>query len=378
MRSAITVILRGTSLLLMAAACPAPAQSLSPQEVFRRGAPSVVVIEVYEDPENGPSRLIASGSGVVVQNHTEDKSSVLVATNCHVVDKAPEGVVTITQEKSYGIGFVQGRDAKHDLCLVHASIIGDSDSSGDIALYTDDKGNFSPKRIPAAQVGSSQNLEVGDAVYAIGAPQGLELSLSGGLVSGFREHKGSGYIQTTAPISKGSSGGGLFDAQGRLVGITTMYVKDGQALNFAVPADLIASIPEYKSDKIRTAPKNPTSESGIAKNQGRWHVISYDEPSNSTHYIDTKSLIASGNSITAWIKNTSGLGAAWIIDGKSIPYYEEFERINFSCDTWEIFVSESYITKHNGSQIASRGKLGPFTVSPTSDYDPVISAVCLP
>ena len=59
----------------------------------------------------------------------------------------------------------------------------------------------------AAVIGSSKTLEVGAKVYAIGAPHGLELTLSNGIVSSLREIEGGNYIQTTAAISSGSSGG---------------------------------------------------------------------------------------------------------------------------------------------------------------------------
>lgn len=77
-------------------------------------------------------------------------------------------------------------------------------------------------------------MAVGDKVFAIGSPIGMKNSLSEGIVSGLREHKGITVIQTTAPISPGSSGGGLFDAQGNLVGITTFKLIKGENLNFAV------------------------------------------------------------------------------------------------------------------------------------------------
>ena len=68
-----------------------------------------------------------------------------------------------------------------------------------------------------AKIGKAASLKIGEAVYAVGAPQGLELSLSDGIVSQLR---GSPIplIQTTAAISPGSSGGGLFDSEARLVG----------------------------------------------------------------------------------------------------------------------------------------------------------------
>jgi tetratricopeptide (TPR) repeat protein len=92
-----------------------------------------------------------------------------------------------------------------------------------------------------AQLGKATNLKVGDPVYAVGAPQGLELSLSDGIVAQLRGGPPP-FIQTTAAISPGSSGGGLFDKEGRLVGLTTLYIEGGQNLNFAMPVEWIGAI----------------------------------------------------------------------------------------------------------------------------------------
>jgi len=81
------------------------------------------------------------------------------------------------------------------------------------------------------------HLSVGEPVYTIGSPSGLENTLGEGIVSGLRNKKGMKYIQTSAPISPGSSGGGLFDIYGNLVGITTFLLEDAQNLNFALSAD---------------------------------------------------------------------------------------------------------------------------------------------
>jgi hypothetical protein len=85
------------------------------------------------------------------------------------------------------------------------------------------------------------DLRVGAAVYAVGAPQGLELSLSARLVSQLRGAEGGPLIQTTAPVSPGSLGGGLFDEGGNLVGLTNFQLGRGQNVNFAVPAEWVAS-----------------------------------------------------------------------------------------------------------------------------------------
>jgi hypothetical protein len=130
-------------------------------------------------------------------------------------------------------------------------------------------------RAPAIPLGSVSSLRTGQRVFAIGAPVGLELTISEGIVSALREVDEGTVIQTSAPISPGSSGGGLFDLSGHLVGITTFQHRYGQNLNFALPADWISRM------RARAAPAQvasstqpsrdavPTSESA-ALIQGQW------------------------------------------------------------------------------------------------------------
>jgi hypothetical protein len=109
---------------------------------------------------------------------------------------------------------------------------------------------------PAVPVGLVGSLRTGQRVYAIGAPQGLDLTISEGIVSSLRDVPGGTVIQTTAPVSRGSSGGGLFDAAGRLVGIVTFQHRYGQNLNFALPADWIGEM------RSRRASTGSTTSSG--------------------------------------------------------------------------------------------------------------------
>jgi tetratricopeptide (TPR) repeat protein len=95
-----------------------------------------------------------------------------------------------------------------------------------------------------ARLASSSKLRAGTHVFALGAPRGLELTITEGLVSAVRRfdrEESSGLIQISAPISPGSSGGGLFDRRGRLVGITTSFVTGAQGLSFAIPNEAVAS-----------------------------------------------------------------------------------------------------------------------------------------
>ena len=107
-----------------------------------------------------------------------------------------------------------------------------SDKARDIAVIKAHGQNF--RTLP---LGNSDRVQVGEDVVAIGNPLSLESTVSNGIVSGIRtvEEEGGKFLQVTAPISPGSSGGPLFNMAGEVVGITTMYLKGGENLNFAIP-----------------------------------------------------------------------------------------------------------------------------------------------
>jgi len=84
-------------------------------------------------------------------------------------------------------------------------------------------------------VSDGRHLGQGQKVYSIGNPMGLRHTMTSGIISGYREHKGRKFIQTDAPINPGNSGGPLIDEQGGLIGINTMVLRDAQGIGFAVP-----------------------------------------------------------------------------------------------------------------------------------------------
>ncbi|MFA6498292.1 MAG: trypsin-like peptidase domain-containing protein [Desulfurivibrionaceae bacterium] len=84
-------------------------------------------------------------------------------------------------------------------------------------------------------VTDNRHLGQGQKVFSIGSPMGLRHTVTGGIISGYREHKGRKFIQTDAPINPGNSGGPLIDEQGGLIGINTMVLRDAQGIGFAVP-----------------------------------------------------------------------------------------------------------------------------------------------
>jgi hypothetical protein len=220
-----TVLLRGACALMLAATM-ASAAALTPDRVYARVAPSVWRVFVFD--ESG--KPFGQGSAVVV-----GQGSVL--TNCHVVLKSKR--ITIKHDNVSYEARLQHADPAHDMCEL----------------------NVPGLAAPAVELGNSDELTVGQRVYALGNPKGMELTLSDGLVSALRKDRSSKLllIQTTAPISPGSSGGGLFDDEGRLIGLTTMHIKDSQNLNFAVAINWLRELPGHSASVITSVTRARTN-----------------------------------------------------------------------------------------------------------------------
>lgn len=257
----------------------------TPGEVYEQAAKSTVVVQNLD----GKGKSQGMGSGVILPDRD-------VVTNCHVVKGASQLKVRI-DNKAYP-ATLRYSDWDRDVCSLGVPGIS----------------------APAVVMGSSKTLKVGAKVYAIGAPQGLELTLSDGIVSSLREVAGGRYIQTTAAISPGSSGGGLFDENGTLVGLTTFYLAEGQNLNFAVPVEWVKELPK-RSTKTATAGQTAT--------QALNKVIELESSKNWPAMLEHS---------LRWTKAQPGSGDAWFSLGnayvkvgqtaKAIEAYQQALRID--------------------------------------------------
>jgi len=183
----------------------APPALADAREAFQAAKESVVVV-IGKGPTG---RTVSQGSGVALSRSE-------IATNWHVVAGATN--VQIQQR-------VDGEPVTREVRVVRAT------EEPDLAiLELTGSPALSPIEFAAEQP------EVGQSVYAIGAPRGLSLTLSEGIVSAVRTIRGTEHLQVTTSIASGSSGGPIVDGQGRLVGIASFLVEGEGELNFAITA----------------------------------------------------------------------------------------------------------------------------------------------
>jgi S1-C subfamily serine protease len=181
--------------------------ALPAQDLFKKVAQSVYWVRSDPTGISGSSRY---GSAIAVSDHE-------AVTNCHIVAQA-DVRLTLGGNKS-------GEGAEAELVAI------DFDADRCVVKTPSLKLN------PVSGIRRYDSLEVGEAVFAVGNPRGMERTLSDGLISGLRSQDDARLIQFTAAISPGSSGGGLFDAHGNLVAITSYSLKGAQGINFAIPAE---------------------------------------------------------------------------------------------------------------------------------------------
>ena len=230
--------------------------------VYKKALPSVVNItstQVAFDFFYGPVPQQGAGSGFVidVQGH--------ILTNYHVIQNARLLEVTTSDKKKYKAQVV-GTDPAHDLAVIQ----------------------IPAKAAPSAEIGDSKSLVVGQKVFAIGNPFGLNGTMTRGIISSIRSVRGPrGFIdeaiQTDAAINPGNSGGPLLNSRGQVIGINSMILTGGveqsAGIGFAIPINTAKSVLDdlvhlgharYPTLGVRTIPIGPdlADELGLSADYG--------------------------------------------------------------------------------------------------------------
>ena len=185
--------------------------SQTAEQIYKKVSGTVVVIQAY----NANDELVKQGSGVVIN----DKGYVV--TNYHLLEGCEKLEVL---HNKFLVPFVDiiGIDVQKDILIL----------------------KIDSKKFPSIKLGDIQKISIGQRIYTIGSPLGLENTISEGIISGLRNDEATGrnFIQMTASISPGSSGGAVVNEKGELIGISTLTMSEGQNLNFAIPIDDVLAV----------------------------------------------------------------------------------------------------------------------------------------
>ena len=181
---------------------PARANDLKPEQLYKKVLPSVMTLTVQK-----ADGTTATGTGFLAIKEG------MAVTAWHVVKDATRATAKFSDGEEFEVSGLVDNDGKRDVALVRVKEFG------------------RPLLLLATAAP-----EVGTKAYAVGAPEGLEFSLSDGLVSQTQKDGGVTLYQFSCPVSPGNSGGPLVNAGGEVIGVVSRQMRAGQNLNFAMPA----------------------------------------------------------------------------------------------------------------------------------------------
>jgi serine protease Do len=256
--------------------------------------PGVVLIQTYDSNGNA----LGQGSGFVIGKDGD------IVTCYHVMRGYSKATVTTSDEKKFQVRNVTALNKSDDLARISLSAVDYNFTNLSLNTTTPD---------------------VGQEVIAIGGPLGLEKTVSQGIVSAIRNNT----IQITAPISPGSSGGPVFNMKGEVIGVVSSQMKNGQNLNFAIPANLISAMqtasaelieelhtPDYSNEII--SPDTPPAKPSIAS-----------ESRCIQQFMETERYEDAVQCFNSTIKTYPSFASGWNCKGAALYYLTRYEEALF-------------------------------------------------
>ncbi len=245
-RSAISAISNANAIPSKAASFVNPLLNITPQ---------FYTANALASPTRDVSSLVKQIGEAVVQVRTPEglgsgffiNADGYLITNFHVI----EGETEISVEVYHQLNGQLDRETYKQVKIIAINKFHDL-----ALLHIEDKN--APK-FKYVTLGSSDALSVGDSVFAIGSPLGLERTVTEGILSTkTRELEGELYLQTSTQINPGNSGGPLFNLAGEVVGVTNMKITFGEGLGFAIPVELVKSFLDHR-DAFAYSTDNPNN-----------------------------------------------------------------------------------------------------------------------
>lgn len=270
-------------------------KSFEPREIVKLSAEAVVAIEAY----NAQGEPFSSGSGIIIESMGK------IVTNYHVIDGATKVEVILSDGKKYEVSNIANYDEYRDIAILKI----DAD------------------KLSSLKLGDSERVAQGDKVIAIGNPLGLPNTVTDGLISNNkRMFSGQRFLQTSAPLSKGSSGGALINDRAEVIGITSAFFDTGQNINLAIPInDMKPFLKENLNLKLKDlinkqweegVPETPYNVTVMFDHIMTWEV--YNENEIAGYYVYSSDKQNTGFEKVIFDNETSLLTEAYFL-----PYVEE-------------------------------------------------------
>ena len=287
--------------------------SITLQTLYETCKKATVTIEIYTTDNNSSSALYSSGSGFIAK---ESENYLYIYTNAHV----------ISVSNSSSIKSVETEVILSDYSRYKATVIS-SDANEDVAVIRINKPSHSNYLV--ASLGDNRELKIGDSVFAIGSPLGLDYAstLTQGVISGINvknetDNNDDGVyttmylIQTDTALNPGNSGGPLFNYKGEVIGINTLKITESKSetpvegMSFAIPINHFQIVANTLIDgKTYTRPTIGISVASVASlslEQRKQDNITYqyglyiDEVTNSNSGLKPNTIITHINDIKVY------------------------------------------------------------------------------
>jgi len=213
------------AVIFIAVICAGGANAQVPPQKLSSQSPTTHPRSTTENVESGWAEIVAHARPAVVVIETDKglasgfviKPDGVIVTNHHVVDGATAMAVKFPSGEVYKSVYLLSSDPDNDLAFLKIDAVD----------------------LPTIPLGNSNDVQVGEEVLLVGAPRGLEQTVSDGLISGNRIEGGVRVLQTSAAASPGSSGGPLLNRRGEAVGVMSFKVVNGENLNFTIPINYV-------------------------------------------------------------------------------------------------------------------------------------------
>ncbi len=298
----------------------APAQNTT-EELVKKSSDAVVLIFVSDSGKD-----TGLGSGFIISSDGK------IVTNYHVIKGADKALVKLTNGAFFPVETVLASDPVADLAIIKVA----------------------GRNLPTLKLGNSETVQAGERVVAIGNPLGLETTVTDGIVSALRNEASASWIQTTAPVSPGNSGGPLLRLDGTVVGVITWNLKLGQNLNFAATSNEVSTLLEKPTNakpltaNEKAAVEVPSGRIWTSLLSGKDYKVRLDGDYIYTEWTNIPPAWGPTAFGRGELKKTGGI---WTGHGRNQLPCQYGVRIN-----WIVVDIEMEITSMTGTRIEGRAK----------------------